>query len=139
MLQMGNTSLLETVMRNVVIFSRMKAHQKGEVMDLLGSRGLYRVIDGRQQHIAVSSWAIAVPVLYVLAYCTNCLVNRLGLWYLSVPAPLTVCDVAMLVLQLVRSNCQQPCKHAFGLNKLRGQSLKPKLITSNTSSIMAQV
>ena len=54
MLQLGTPSLLETVMRNVVVFSRMKAHQKGEVMDLLGSKGLYRVINGQQLHIAVS-------------------------------------------------------------------------------------
>ena len=57
MLQLGDQSLLETIMRNVVVFSRMKAHQKGEVMDLLGSKGLYRVINGQQHHIAVSSHA----------------------------------------------------------------------------------
>lgn len=54
MLQLGDQSLLDTVMRNVVVFSRMKSHQKGQVMDLLGSRGLHQVIDGQQQHLAVS-------------------------------------------------------------------------------------
>ena len=66
-LQLGDPSLLETIMRNVVVFSRMKAHQKGEVMDLLGSKGLYRVINGRQQHIAVSCQAFAALVLRTLA------------------------------------------------------------------------
>ena len=54
MLQLGDQSLLDTVMRNVVVFSRMKSHQKGQVMDLLGTRGLYQVIDGQRQHLAVS-------------------------------------------------------------------------------------
>ena len=53
MLQLGDHSLLETVMRNVVVFSRMKPHQKGQVMDLLSSRGLHQVIDGQQHHLPV--------------------------------------------------------------------------------------
>ena len=55
MLQLGDQSLLETVMRNVAVFSRMKPHQKGQVMDLLGARGLHRQIDGRQQQLPVST------------------------------------------------------------------------------------
>ena len=54
MLQLGDRSLLETVMCNVVVFSRMKPHQKGQVMELLGSKGLHLVIDGQQQHLPVS-------------------------------------------------------------------------------------
>ena len=54
MLQLGDQALLETVMRNVVVFSRMKPHQKGHVMDLLGSRGLHVVLRGQQHHLPVS-------------------------------------------------------------------------------------
>ena len=55
MLQLGDQSLLEIVMHNVVVFSRMKSEQKGQVMDLLGSKGLQHVHGGQQQHIAVST------------------------------------------------------------------------------------
>lgn len=54
LLQLGDQALLETVMRSVVVFSRMKPHQKGQVMDLLGTRGLHLVVDGQQQHLPVS-------------------------------------------------------------------------------------
>ena len=54
MLQLGDLALLETVMRNAVVFSRMKPHQKGQVMDLLGTRGLHQVIDGQRAHLPVS-------------------------------------------------------------------------------------
>ena len=52
-LQLGDHALLEAVMSNVVVFSRMKSHQKGQVMDLLGTRGLYQTIQGQRQHIPV--------------------------------------------------------------------------------------
>ena len=55
MLQLGNPSLLEIVMRNVVVFSRMKSQQKGQAMDLLGKRGVDHDVAGQQQHIAVST------------------------------------------------------------------------------------
>ena len=55
MLQLGDTALMETVMHNVVVFSRMKPHQKWQVMDLLGTRGLYMLVEGRQQHILVNT------------------------------------------------------------------------------------
>ena len=54
MLQLGDQSLLETVMRNVVVFSSMKSHQKGQVMDLMGTKGLHQIVAGQQQHLPVS-------------------------------------------------------------------------------------
>lgn len=54
MLQLGDQALVETVIRNAVVFSRMKPHQKGQVMDLLGARGLHQVIGGQRQHLPVS-------------------------------------------------------------------------------------
>ena len=57
MLQLGDSALLETVMRNVVVFSRMKPHQKGQVMDLLGLRGLHTLREGQQQHFPVRNHA----------------------------------------------------------------------------------
>ena len=56
LLQLGDQALVETVMRNVVVFSRMKPHQKGQVMDLLGTRGLHQVVDGQRQHLPVSQF-----------------------------------------------------------------------------------
>lgn len=54
MLQQADTSVLETVMANVSVFARMRSQQKGQVMDLLGSRGLHHNLDGLQRHIPVS-------------------------------------------------------------------------------------
>ncbi len=53
LLQHCELSVLETVMRNAVVFARMKPYQKGQVMDLLGTRGLYQMIDGQSYHIQV--------------------------------------------------------------------------------------
>lgn len=66
MLQLGDPSLLESVMRNVVVFSRMKSHQKGQVMDLLGSTGLHLNVGGHQQHLPVS---YTCEVLQLLLTC----------------------------------------------------------------------
>ena len=52
-LQLGNASLLEAVMAGAVVFSRMKPHQKGQVMSLLSSRGLHHLIQGQQHHLQV--------------------------------------------------------------------------------------
>ena len=53
MLQLPDLSVVETVMRNVVVFARMKSHQKGQVMNLLGSRGIHQSFKGQQRHIQV--------------------------------------------------------------------------------------
>ena len=57
LLQHCDLSLLEVVMRSAVVFARMKPHQKGQVMDLLGSRGLYQFVDGQQRHVQVTCMA----------------------------------------------------------------------------------
>ena len=53
MLQLEEVSLLESVMRNAVVFARMKPHQKGQVMDLLGSTGMHQICDGQAQRVQV--------------------------------------------------------------------------------------
>jgi magnesium-transporting ATPase (P-type) len=53
MLRMRDMSLLEAVMRNAVVFSRMQPHQKGQVMDLLGSRGIHQRFEGQPRYIQV--------------------------------------------------------------------------------------
>ena len=53
-LQQADASVVETVMTNVAVFSRMRSQQKGQVMDLLGSRGLFQNLGG-QRHIPVST------------------------------------------------------------------------------------
>lgn len=55
LLQLPDVSALGTVMRNVVVFARMKPHQKGQVMDLLNARGLHQVHAGKPRHIQVYS------------------------------------------------------------------------------------
>lgn len=55
LLQCGDLSMLEAVMRNVVVFARMRSYQKGQVMDLLTIRGLYQMHMGQVRHIQVSS------------------------------------------------------------------------------------
>ena len=53
LLQLREASLLETVLRNAVVFSRMQPHQKGQVMDLLGYRGIHQPNGGNPRHIQV--------------------------------------------------------------------------------------
>lgn len=54
MLQLPDVSVVETIMRNVAVFARMKSLQKGQVMNLLGSRGIHQSFQGQPRHIAVS-------------------------------------------------------------------------------------
>ena len=56
LLQLPDESALYAVMQNVVVFARMKPHQKGQVMDLLGLRGLHQRCHGRQRHLPVSNY-----------------------------------------------------------------------------------
>ena len=55
MLQQADASVVETVMTNVAVFSRMRSQQKGQVMDLLGSRGLFQTLGGQERYIPVST------------------------------------------------------------------------------------
>ena len=62
LLQQADLSILETVMQNVVVFARMQSHQKGQVMELLGRRGLHQTVDGEHRHILVSlAFTSALP------------------------------------------------------------------------------
>ncbi len=53
MLRMHDVSPLEAVMRNAVVFSRMQPHQKGQVMDLLGTRGIHQQFEGQPRYTQV--------------------------------------------------------------------------------------
>ena len=53
MLQQTNLSVLHAVMQSVVVFARMQSHQKGQVMQLVGVKGLHLVVHGQQRHIKV--------------------------------------------------------------------------------------
>ena len=52
-LQQTDSSLVQTVMTNVAVFARMRTQQKGQVMDLLGSRGIDQNLQGQSRHIPV--------------------------------------------------------------------------------------
>ncbi|DBA85716.1 hypothetical protein WJX77_011623 [Trebouxia sp. C0004] len=51
LLQLSDLSVLETVMRSAVVFSRMQPHQKGQVMDLLGMMGIHQIFNGQSRFI----------------------------------------------------------------------------------------
>ena len=53
LLQHHDMSMLETVMHSVVVFSRMRPHQKGQVIDLLGTTGVHQLFRGQPRHVAV--------------------------------------------------------------------------------------
>lgn len=76
LLQHHDLSVLETVMRNVVVFSRMKPHQKGQVMDLLGMAGIHQMYQGHARYIPVSSSCRLQNIVACLAlaqdFCCPC-------------------------------------------------------------------
>ncbi|KAA6428240.1 MAG: hypothetical protein FRX49_01836 [Trebouxia sp. A1-2] len=51
LLQQPNQALVQAVMLNSVAFTRMRSHQKGQLMDLLGRKGLHQMLNGQRQHI----------------------------------------------------------------------------------------
>lgn len=55
LLQHHDVSLLESILRSAVVFSRMKPHQKGQVMNLLGIGGIHQLINGQLRYILVCS------------------------------------------------------------------------------------
>jgi len=55
LLQHASGLVIEAVMRNAVVFARMRPQQKGQVMDLLASRGLRHTYQGQSRQLSVSS------------------------------------------------------------------------------------
>ena len=55
MLLQADPSAVHAVMSSVAVFARMRAQQKGQVMGMLGTRGLYDTLQGEQRHLPVSS------------------------------------------------------------------------------------
>ncbi len=53
LLKQEDLSILDIVMHNVVVFARMQSHQKGQVMELFGARGLHQMLDVQPRHIEV--------------------------------------------------------------------------------------
>ena len=53
LLQQQELSVLEVVMRNVVVFARMQPHQKGQVMDLVTMRGIHQMTPSGSRFIPV--------------------------------------------------------------------------------------
>ena len=53
LLQQPNQALVQSVILNSVAFTRMKSEQKGQLMELLGSKGLHHIVTGQRQHIQV--------------------------------------------------------------------------------------
>ena len=76
MLRMHDVSLLEAVMRNAVVFSRMQPHQKGQVMNLLGTKGIHQQFQGQPRHILVGEPVVWFQQFFCqgLAACSCCAV-----------------------------------------------------------------
>ena len=53
LLQHAEPAVIESVMQHAVVFAHMQSHQKGQIMELLSSRGLDRVMADQQHHIPV--------------------------------------------------------------------------------------
>ena len=74
LLQQHDLSVLETVMRNALVFSRMKPHQKGQVMDLLGMSGIHQMFQGHARYIPVGASRMFAPSnIIVCPCCQHCL------------------------------------------------------------------
>ena len=87
LLQHGNPALIETVMSSVAVFARMRGHQKGQVMDLLGRRGLYQQAlceNSGQRHIPVSTSDTGTLVLLQLLF-SRVIVKCAGVSVRAVP------------------------------------------------------
>ena len=55
MLAQADASVVQAIMSSVAVFARMRAVQKGQVMGLLGHRGLHNTVQGEQRHLPVST------------------------------------------------------------------------------------
>lgn len=71
LLQSHDLSVLETVMRSVVVFSRMQPHQKGQVVDLLGMSGIHQLHNGQPRFIPVCSYSLCLAAQIGLV-CVEC-------------------------------------------------------------------
>ena len=55
----ADASVVHAVMSSVAVFARMHGQQKGQVMDLLGRRGVHLTLHGgEQRHISVRARAM---------------------------------------------------------------------------------
>ena len=64
LLQLSDLSVIETVMRSAVVFSRMQPHQKGQVMDLLGMMGVHQIFNGQSRFIPVCCHTSRCVLMY---------------------------------------------------------------------------
>ena len=71
LLQLPDVSALDAVMRNVVVFARMKPHQKGQVMNLLNARGLYQMRGDKPRHIQVCRVVLYTWLLLLMLLLTH--------------------------------------------------------------------
>lgn len=95
LLRISDVSVLETVMRSVLVFARMKPHQKGEVMDLLSVRGLHQMHQGQPRHLQVRPPSC---VLHTPLRCCVCWTLLASVWtsahvcmHVYICAPSCVC------------------------------------------------
>ncbi len=86
-LHISDVSVLETMMRSVLVFARMKPHQKGEVMDLLSVRGLHQMHQGHPRHLQVSPLRRSVCDGHCLRLCGHLYICEC----MCISAPVHVC------------------------------------------------
>ena len=110
LLQQPDQALVQAVALNTVAFTRMKSKQKGQLLDLLGRRGLHHMLNGQRQHIPVILFAthLAGPACVVchdlasLCLCACACLRCVYLFLVCLICPaLPVCLTARLSVCLV--------------------------------------
>ena len=119
LLQQPDQALVQAVALNTVAFTRMKSKQKGQLLDLLGRRGLHHMLNGQRQHIPVILFAthLAGPACVVchdlgvtLSVCMCMPEVRLFVpCVLDMPCPACLSDSSSVCLSGCSSVCQPIC------------------------------
>lgn len=105
LLQHHDLSVLEIVMRNVVVFSRMKPHQKGQVMDLLGMAGIHQMYQGQPRYIPVGSSCCFQNVVACLALAHQFVAHAVSSGCLSCSCTLISYVTRCMCLSCSRPSC----------------------------------
>ena len=117
-LHISDVSVLETVMRSVLVFARMKPHQKGEVMDLLSVRGVHQMHQGQPRHLQVtplllclSHFSQTLCVTDIVRVCVDSCMYVRACVYLHLFMCVGVCACAGVVLLCMCSSFCCICFH----------------------------
>ena len=106
LLQFGELSVVETIMRGAVVFSRMQPFHKGQVVDLLSTRGIHQLFDGQPRHIQVRCMTPVISFAVSLHFCGKSPCPETALPLLC-PAPALPCPSFLQTVSRLASLCIQ--------------------------------